>query len=291
MRIVLWIIVLLVSSFGVAQDCTTYALLDAFDQKTTLGIDGLKAQDFEAEMGNRLLPVLSVTQNLNSRVLVLAEVDNSIPGNSIAELQEMIDRAPAERPIAVGVFAGRALFTKEFSINPEQRKTSMKELIAQSPSLGNHSAVFDALHQALSLFGEHQPGDTILLMSHPSDFHSHRNGVDLEKEFLSRGTRLLFIFKPFNPAKGWGAITQYSNLRELKRLVSTTGGMYTTYRNKDFLSFAWAGYLLELKLPVDLDKPKEWQLKLRGTTAKTHKDALMVYPRKLPPCHATVASR
>ena len=151
---------------------------------------------------------------------------------------------------AGGVFAGGALFTKEFSTNPEQRKTSMKELIAQSSSLGNHSAVFDALHQALSLFGEHQPGDTILLMSHPSDFHSHRNGVDLEKEFLSRGTRLLFIFKPFNPAKGLGAITEYSNLRELKRLVSATGGMYTTHRNKDILSFAWAGYLLELKLPV-----------------------------------------
>src|SRR5437762_7877861 len=122
MRIVLWIIVLLVSSFGTAQDCTTYALLDAFDQKTTLGIDGLKAQDFEAEMGNRSLPVLSVTGNLNNRVLVLAEVDNSIPDNSIAELQEMLDRAPGQRPIAVGVFADRALFTKEFFTNPAQRK-------------------------------------------------------------------------------------------------------------------------------------------------------------------------
>ena len=124
MRIVLWIIVLLASSFGAAQDCTTYALLDAFDRKTTLGIDGLKAQDFEAEMGNRSLPVLSVTQNLNNRVLVLAEVDNSIPGNSIAELQEMVDRAPAQRPIAVGVFADGALFTKAPSFTIRSTRSS-----------------------------------------------------------------------------------------------------------------------------------------------------------------------
>lgn len=285
MRFVGCIIIVIVSSFSVAQDCTAYVFLDAFDQKTTRGIDNLTAQDLEARMGNQLLPIVSVTQKLNNRVLVLAEAGQGDNSNSLLELQELVNHASMDQPIAFGIFAERTLFTEAFYKNPAQRNAEMKELIAQASSLGTRTSVFDALHDALARFGEHQPGDTILLVSRAADFHSHRNGADLEKEFFEHGTRLLFIYKSFSLRNGGGTVNDFHNLRELKQLVSKTGGMYTNFRDKGFLNFAVTGYLLEIKLPNALEKPREWQLKLRGGAARMHKDALMVYPWKFPPCH------
>lgn len=286
MRSIWCIIIVMVPSFAVAQDCTSYVFLDAFDQKTTRGIDNLAPQDLEAQMGNRFLPVVSITPKLNNRVLVLAEASRGDNSNSLLELQELISHAPVDRPIAFGIFAERTIFTKGFSTNPAQRDAEIKELTAQASSLGTQAAVFDALHDSLARFGGHQPGDTILLISRAADVHSHRNGADLAREFLENGTRLLFIYRPFSFANGGGTLNDFRSFRELKELVSKTGGMYTSFGNKDFLNFAWAGYLLELKLPTALEKPREWQLKLRGAAAKMHKDALMVYPLKLPPCHS-----
>ncbi len=60
-----------------AQNCSTYAVVDPFDGKTSHGIDGLKAENFEAKAGSLSLPIVSATQNFNSRVLILLQIGTS----------------------------------------------------------------------------------------------------------------------------------------------------------------------------------------------------------------------
>ena len=78
-RTVCFLALIVLSSATVfAQTCTTYVVVDPFDGKTRHGIDGLKAEDFEARMGSASLPVVSATQSFNNRVLVLVEYQRQL---------------------------------------------------------------------------------------------------------------------------------------------------------------------------------------------------------------------
>lgn len=76
----------------------------------------------------------------------------------------------------------------------------------------------------------------------------------------------------------------------LHRLATITGGAYTHGLNPDMIDFVRAGYLLGIKAPAGLEKPKSWKLQLRGDAAKTHKDALIYQPYSLVPCTGTTTA-
>jgi hypothetical protein len=291
--------ILLASTWASAQTCSTYVVADPFDHKTTMGINGLQAEDFQAKLGNTVLPIVKSTQTFDARLLVLFETSGTAEDPGLAqqstELANLAAQAPPGKMLAFGVFAERALFGKGFSSNPQDRRSTIDELMAHANSLGKRTALYDALHQALALFGQHQPGDAILLVSDGFDDASKRNGVDLDKEFQVAGTRLLVMMRPqvgmvkvpnqqfrWTPDKNlsWKASPGKG---ELAHLSSSSGGSYTGF-NPHFVEFAWAGYLLEIAVPSALDKPKEWTLQLRGTSAREHPEALIYHPWKLLPC-------
>jgi hypothetical protein len=274
--------------------------VDPFDSKTTKGIDGLRAEDFEAKLDHTSVPIVSVTQRFNGRLLLLLEISGTAEDPTLADranqLANLAAQAPTGRSVAFGVFAERAIFMKGFSSDPQERRSSINEIMAQSKSLGKQTAVYDALHDALTLFGPHQPGDTILLISDGFDNHSKRNGGDMEKEFLARGTRLLVMMRPrasmvpepgqqfrWKPDAEMGVRTS-AGRSDLARLSGRTGGAYTGF-NPHFFEFAWAGYMVGITAPANLEKPKEWNLRLHGAAAKAHPDALIYQPWELPLCN------
>ena len=299
MRHGLWLGVLLLSSLASGQTCTSYVVIDPFDHKTTMGINGLHAEDFEAKLANSSVPIVSVTQSFNGRLLLLLETSGTAEDSSLAaranELANLAAEAPTWRSVGFGIFAERAMFMKGFSTDKQERRSSINELMAQAGSLGKQTALYDALHQALALFGQHLPGDTILLVSDGFDNHSKRNAGDMEKEFLAQGTRLLVMMRPrvsMVPIPGqqfrWApdgsrGVGRSPGRSDLARLSSKTGGAYTGF-NPHFFEFAWAGYMLGIAAPANLEKPKEFNLRLRGTAAKAHPDALIYQPWELPLC-------
>lgn len=279
-----------------AQACSAFVVADPFDRKTSHGIDGLTAGDFEARIGGNSLSIVSIAQRFNSRLMVLVDVSGASEDPSLGELVNGIAtqarQAPAGRAVAFGVFAEHAVFTKGFSASPAQRSTEIDQVIAGSRSLGARSALFDSLHEAISTFRGSQPGDAILIVSDGVDNQSKRNGNDLGKELVHSGIRLLQVFRPRSRpvANDFRQVAREAGY-DLRILISKTGGSYTGFRNEQFFDFAWAGYLLEIKVPSSLDKPKDWKLTLRGDAAKAHKDALIYYPWQLacPQAPATAA--
>lgn len=275
-----------------AQNCTTYVLVDPFNTKTGHGIDGLTAESFQALMGKTSLPVVTATQNFNNRVLLLVEASGSADNKEVAALVRGIAAkartAPAGRPIAFGAFAEETIISKEFLTDPQKRSSAIDEVLAQAAQLpGKYASLFDSLHQAVAVFGPHQPGDTILLLTDGHDNKSKRNLNDMEKEFAASGTRLLVVIRPiFTPTGVFGDFRQHAKEENLslKILSSSTGGAYTGFRNDNFLEFAWAGYLLGIQAPATLDKPKEWKLQIKKSNGKIDKDAFLYSPWKLTPC-------
>jgi hypothetical protein len=274
-------------------------VVDPFDSKTTLSMNGLSAANFEAKAGSLSLPIVSATQDFNSRVLVLLQIGASPEQEGMQKearrIADIVRDAPAGRPIAFGVFAEKTFISREFATEPQKRAAAVDEVLAQATQLqGKTSAIYDSLHEALAAFGPHRPGDAILLMGDGVDYSSKRNPTDLEKEFLASGTRLMVVIEPDVTPMVANTVAKI-HIRPvapgLKFLSTISGGAYRYRDSGFFLDFIWSGYLLEVQIPATWDKPKEWQLRLKDSSGKINKNAFLFAPLKLAPCSSLSASK
>lgn len=295
----LGLLLLSLSSAAAGQGCTTYALVSALDRKTGDDIANLKAEDFEARMGKSEVPIVSATQQFTARLLVLLETD----GTKSEKIEDVVSLAtrltrqvPEGKPMAFGVFVKRSMFSRGFNTDLRTRTNEINELIEEGTNLGKRVALYDALHNALKLFGPHQPGDTILLISDGFDDVSDRGASEIQREFTAAGTRLLVMLRQ-TPSHVTGNFVWRPPEQDraiLERLSARSGGSYTMFTALSFTS-AWHGYLLGIRLPNGTGKPHVWKLRFSKSTAAAHRRSTLYYPERLPPCTnaapATTASR
>jgi hypothetical protein len=293
--LIIGVFVLLLSSQGMAQECTTTVLASFYDQLTKDEIETLKAGDLEIKADGKRLPVLSASRDFNNRLLILLETEGSAKNDKLADLVSTVTQqarqAPEGKPVAFGVFAEKATFTKGFSSEPEMRTAAINEVAEGAPPLGKRVALWDALHEALALFGPHQPGDTVLLVGDPYDDASHRSPESVEKEFIASGTRLFMMRRTGGSRVERDFMWQTHDLEKmvLARTTEETGGLLSMYV-ASLIRFAWAGYMLEIKLPPGISRPHKWKVQFRGNAAETHRKTNFYYPVRFPPCQLQQAS-
>lgn len=296
MRLVIAVFALLLSSQGLAQECTTTVLASFYDQLTKDEIETLKPGDLEIKINGKKLPVLSASRDFNNRLLILLETEGSAKNEKLSDLVTTVTQqarqAPAGKPVAFGVFAEKASFTKGFSSEPEMRTAAINEVIEGAPPLGKRVALWDALHEALTLFGPHQPGDTILLVGDPYDDASHHSPQSVEKEFVASGTRLFMMRRTQGSRVERDFLWQSHDLEKtvLARTAEETGGLLSVYV-ASLIRFAWAGYMLEIKLPPGMSRPHKWKVQFRGEAATTHRKTNFYYPARFPDCKQEDAPR
>jgi len=284
-----WLSLLLLSSVAAAQECTTYIVVPVIDHETGEEIDNLKLADFSAHSGSTALPVVSAEHKFSNRLLVLLEADgiqsNEKLDYQVKTITKMAREAADGKPIAFGIYADHALFTKHFSSDEKERTAEISAVMEEVGSLGKHVAMYDALHEALRQFGQHEPGDTILLVGDPYDDDSHRSADELEKEFLRSGTRLAVMLRqPFSRVNRdfmWSNHEREKATFEL--LTAKTGGSYTVYEEHLF-GFPWKGYMLGVQIPNGRRIPKKWKLKLSDSAPIEGRHPKLYYPEQLPDC-------
>lgn len=288
-------LIIFVASAAFAQNCTTYVVVDPFDGKTTKGIDNLQAQNFVAKSGRLALPVISARQDFNNRVLVLLQAGGRTPQKQaqVREIADLVRKAPSGRQIAFGMFAETTFISSDFFSDPEKRAAAVDEILAQGAQLrGRHMALYDSLHQALVVFGPHQPGDTILLLTESDDSHSkHKNIDELTNEFVASGTRIMVMTQTTLK----GSVEEYlmtplPHFLRLALLIQRTGGILTRYNFEGLMEFARAGYMLGIEIPATWNKPKEWHLMLKDPSGGVDQKAFLFFPWKLTPCGSLTAS-
>ena len=288
------LLLLLVSSFwAVGQSCTSYTVVGAVDRKTGDDIANLNSADFEAKLGNEHLAITSVTQNFSNRLLVLLETDgtNSDRIEEVVSLATRLAReAPEGRQLAFGAFAQRSLFTRGFSGDPAERARQISAVIEEAPTLGKRIAIYEALHNALALFGMHEPGDTVLVVADGYDDGSEHSGDSVEKEFVSTGTRLLVMLRQ-TPSHVMGNFMWRNPELDraiLERIAARSGGVYTMFNAYAF-GMAWRGYMLGIDIPEGGAKAHKWKLRLHSTITNPRRRFNLYYPEQLPPCASTLA--
>ena len=272
----------------------TYVVVNAFNPKLSIDILTLKPEDLEARMDKIPLEIVSSEQKYISRLMVLVEADGMGNSSEIAEAVDTVTRmsrqAPEGQPVAYGVFAERAVFTKGFFANPAERETAISAVREEATSLGKRVAMYDALHQALQLFGPHQPGDALLLVGFPYDDKSHHSAGDVEKEFLATGTRFMAMLR--EPLSHVSRDFQYNSHAPEKpmfdELPFETGGAHTSF-DAHFFGWGWRGYKLGIKVPDGQRKSKsaKWKLQFKGEAASIFRKSHLYFPEHLPPCAAS----
>jgi hypothetical protein len=292
MRHALLICILFLSSWSAAQDCTAYVVVNVYNSKLGIDVLTLKAEDFEARTDKIALPIVSSKSSYTSRLLVLVEtdgMDNSQVAEAVDTVTRMSRQAPEGQPVAFGIYADRAVFTKGFFTNAEERTTAISAVREEASSLGKRVALFDALHEGLQLFGAHQPGDALLLVGFPYDDKSHHSAADVEKEFLATGTRFMAMLRePMSRVSRDFLLNPHTAEKQMfYDLPEKTGGAHTSF-DAHFFGWGWRGYLLEIKVPDGLRKSRseKWKLKFRGAAAEAFKKSHLYYPEYLPPCAA-----
>jgi|SRR5215813_12111812 len=286
------IAILALTSQGISQQCTSYIVVNAFDHKLHVDIQTLKPEDFEAKMGGTQLEIVSLDQDYNSRLLVLLEMDgvnNTKIHDTVDTAIRMVREAPEGRPVAFGIYAERVVFTKGFSSDPKERMKQIGAVVEEADSLGKRVAMFDALHQALKLFGEHQPGDAVLLIGLPYDDKSDHSVADIEKEYMRTGTRLMIMQRePLSVVSRDYMWNRHPSERRLfGEVPDETGGANSSDFDPHFMGFPWRGYLVGVKHPDYAGKPHKWEMKLKHAVKSVLPHSYLYYPALLPPCRST----
>ncbi|HEX3586347.1 MAG TPA: hypothetical protein VH024_10145 [Candidatus Angelobacter sp.] len=289
MRLRAVLFVLLLSSWAAAQECTVTVLASFYDQLTKDEIETLKTEDFEMKIDGKTLPVQSASRDFHNRLLILLETEGSAKNEKLADLVNTVTlqarQAPDGKPVAFGIFAGKSLFTKEFVADPDKRAAAVNAVIEEAGSMGKDVALWDALHQALAVFGPHQPGDTILLVGDPYDNASHHSAESVEKEFIANETRLFMMRRLHGSRVDRDFLWRPHELEPLvlDRLTRETGGLLSEYV-ASLIRFAWAGYILEFNLPPGTKRTHKWKVQFRGDAAQAHRKTNFYYPALLPSC-------
>ncbi|HET8889354.1 MAG TPA: hypothetical protein VFQ41_10655 [Candidatus Angelobacter sp.] len=294
MRLRAVIFVLLLSSWAAAQECTVSVLASFYDQLTKNEIETLKTEDFEVKVNGTTLPVQKASRDFHNRLLILLETEGSAKNEKLADLVNTVTlqarQAPEGKPVAFGIFAGKSLFTKEFVADPDKRTAAVNAVIEEAGSLGKTAALWDALHEAIAVFGPHQPGDTVLLVGDPFDNASHHSAESVEKEFIAHETRLFMMRRAHSSRVERDFLWASHELEKtvLDRMTQETGGLLSEYV-PSLIRFGWAGYMLEFKLPPGTKRTRKWKVQFRGAAADKHKKTNYYFPALLPRCQGAQA--
>jgi hypothetical protein len=294
---VLYSLLIILSSYATAQQCTTSVLVNAFDARTKTSLRGMRASDFSATAGRDPLRVESVRPVFRNRVLVLLDLSGQGPGPQRATvLQNIVDYindGPQGMPVAFGVFAENAVFTNGFSSDPESLASSLHSTVQRATALGGHSHLAGALRQALAIFGQHRPGDTILLVSNGEGRTSRAQWNSLAREFSRRNVRLQLLMDTpgISGLEGSSFLSGFEAADHINptliKLANRTGGVLMGFMNSEWYNVAASGYLLDIR-ESQRTKSKNWHLRVRNYDDEFGVTPVLFYSRQLPGCSASL---
>jgi len=218
-------------------------------------------------------------------------------------LQLLLQNIRIGSSVAFGFFAEGHYLTSGFTTDPKEFSNAIQEL--NSYKAKGKTALRDALHDGLKLFNPAKPGDSVLLITDGGENRSELKESTMEKEIRESGVRI-FALVPLPPSTVFPE--EELGTRWLEEMANRTGGRaFTIYHPWPSMDKKWlqqvaaliqnfwldgvgGGYLLTVKLPLNLDKPVRWRLRLDTSGDKRLKDASVIYPEKLMPCSSTAAA-
>jgi hypothetical protein len=280
-------------------------------------VANVPASSFRGTFRGKPVRVLSATRDLGPRrVVVLLDASGSMPQPSNGKWQlalrvarDIVVASPDEFQVALILFADKADLVTGFA---EGRKAAADGLAALEPGRGcipkGKTALFDAILEGLKLLKPARPGDVIYAITDGGENASRSNHDQVEKSLITSRVRF-FTFLVTEPLAYHARTSEEMNgPSEMQDLTEKTGGdilmapgspPYGRKYDLNEKERAELGrsvaqlyrqmsqfYLLELELPVPVDRPRQWKLEMVDARGGKSKEWHATYQRILLPCSA-----
>jgi Mg-chelatase subunit ChlD len=274
--------------------------LNSVDRDLTVHRD-IRADDLEVTVDGERARVVSLSLDSRPRRIVMmvdssgsmgASPQNSGWGTSLRTAAFAADSVPANASVALMTFGDRLLPESNGFEGRQQIGRAVLALAKRRPK--GHTALFDSIDEALSLFEEPQLGDTIFLITDGDDDKSKTSLAKLRESLVAHGVRV-FVFlvqhEGFVPAEGEEGASRMGQLAEF------TGGYVIRIpryairdEEQEWLAKSAPQIARQVEgiYQIGLDFSGTFGSKARVKVAfierKREKNTRLAYPRQLAPC-------
>lgn len=293
--------------------CTTRTVIASVFDKQGNPVPGLTARNFRGKFRGKLVEILSATLDTRPRrIVLLLDASGSMgpPGEKWAATKLMsahfVRLASSQSSVALIVFSNTIL--QKVGLN--QDRVILLKTVAHLKDEGDGSlspygktALYDAIVAGLAELGPTHLGDVIYTITDTGDNRSTAKPSKVERDLVSAGVRL-FVLGTFDQLPRGRTPEEAEGPHQLARIVETTGGgslaLVAPYPNRFWrgekerqssLQGAFAlyqqmqrFYRLEIRLPSEVDKPREWKLEVVDADGKRRNDLNLTFTRRLLPC-------
>ena len=282
-------------------------------------VAGVPASSFRGTFRGKPVRVLSATRDVGPRrIVVLLDASGSMSSILTTKWQlarraarDIVTTAPKESQVALLVFADKVDIVVGFA---EGRKAAEDGLAAIEAGRGSFpkgkTALFDAILEGLNLLGSAQAGDVIYAITDGGDNASHSNFRKVEEALVAARVRYFTFLVTQPPLSRAQTPEEMNGASDMQQLTERTGGAilsapgYWQYvrnyplteeeRVKLGLRVAQLYrqmnqfYLLEVELPVWVDKPRDWKLEMVDARGAKRKGWHAAYQMILLPCNSPI---
>ena len=277
------------------QPCTRRTIAVSVTDKNGEPVTGLTAADFRGEFRGQPVQILSVTTRIfPMRIVVVLDRSGSMQ-DKWAVVMEAARHIYAIAPsdVSLGLILFNDVVTdKLYFENPRAAViNALVEAEKQKGAAKGRTALLDALGAALDMNPQPLPADVIYVIADGEENRSRTKYGELEKRLLASDMRVFAfeIYTPFSPRNR--NPNEFIAKSQLASMADESGGaiLPLLVAEKDlarhFVKFyqrMTEPYELQIELPVEVDKKRDWKLEL--VRAKELKRPELTYPRKLVPC-------
>jgi len=247
------------------------------------------------------------------RVILLIDTSASMVdrvGDEINVAEGVVLRMPADVPVGLAFFAKDSLPVLLPNTNHNEATVELEALRWDRRSYRGKTAIWTAIHDTVKMFGKPLPGDAIYLISDGDENASSGKIKEVEETISTAGIRL-FVFLVSGIPTGSSQFDGVG-IEWVQQFAKFTGGTVISVSPPDGpfsalpfrmglvdnkgkptpvglaldsqLDLLLHFYSVEIELPGNLNRPREWKLEL-FQSSKSHEDRIVLtYPTLLAPC-------
>ena len=263
-------------------------------------VSGLASANFQGECRGQPVTILSLSEDTAPRrVAVVVDVSASQEEATVRswlQAEQLIDSLVPRNTVALFTVAGTLEKHADLTNDRDALQRALRG--ARTRRLAGASSLYDGVVQAALGFPGVCPGDVVCLVSDGEDTSSRLSTDAMVSGVTGKGCRVFLVaivpnrmtlFRPLYSA--WQSITEATGgvmvaMDPFEK--ENAGGMaQTTHAVHGAIT---STYRLDLWLPRAIDKPRDWKLWVVDSAGMRLKNVRVVYPHRLAPLPAPIAS-
>jgi hypothetical protein len=275
-----------VSLNSVASDLTVQRDIRADDLEVL--VDGKQSRVVSLSLDSRPRRVVMMVDDSGS---MTASGQSSGWGTAFPTVVFAINSTPSNASVALVTFGDKLLQESNGFEDRQGIGTRVRELATRKPR--GHTALFDSIDEAVSLFEEPQLGDTTFLVADGNDNKSRTSLRKLREKLIAHGVRVFFFYALH---EGFVPGEEMEGASLMEQLAEFTGGYFIRIPWNEIRGNeqAWSAKLSP-QIASQVEGIYQLELDLSGSVGSTacvkvafvdrkrERNTRLVYPRQLKP--------